>query len=617
MKVVINGQRYALSPKNILGTGGEATITRVKDMAVKVYHQPEPRREQKLREFMAQNLAQKLPAEAIAPQNLVYAENGTDLIGFTMPLLAQGFEPLAMLANRAWRANHAITTAQISQIFENLHSALSKVHSAGLVVGDLNDQNELFGNANIALIDVDSWQFGTYACMVATEAFCEPRLYGLDLSRQPNFTPNDDWYAFAVLAFKSLLGVHPYGGTHPKVKLLPKRAEQRLPVLCPEVIYPKTGLHPNFLSDDLAQVFWQIFADGWRGTFPKQILSEYAQDLTECAQCKAWYPVSRKDCPACNAAKLVFVLPAKQVRGSVTCQTLIQTRGAIVWWQVVGSAIYAIANEENFAVLYLYRQNAPLQRQILFGFRPGSRFALLGEDYLVVNPGDNSQDLLVLELASAKPLTRTTTELFSGKHAVFGSNRQLYRLAGTMLMRGDLRFGQLVERPVMAVSEGQTWLKVSPDSDMFFGYFRYFGYYEYFLHGQDGRHSVPLPVLDAGESLLAINAVFSQPSVLIARQTRKNGQDWLRLEVIDWQGKLISQETRRADELNLSGLAFANGVLLYATNQGIMREKLPAGKNQPALLADTAELVAESDELYPYANGLLVIAGGSIKFLMM
>jgi hypothetical protein len=615
MKVLIDGQKINLSPKNIIGTGGEATVSRVKDFAVKVYHRHDPRREQKLRDFLAQDYAQKLPVEVIAPQKLVYSEDGKAVIGFAMPLVAQGFEPLAMLANRIWRANHAVTTAQIAAIFGNLHTTLANIHAVGLIVGDLNDQNELFCEDAIAFVDVDSWQFGTYPCMVATEAYCEPRLYGLDLSRQPNFTANDDWYAYAVLVFKSLLGVHPYGGTHPKVKLLPKRAGQRLPVLCPDVIYPKTGLHPNFLSDDLAQVFWQIFADGRRGEFPKNTLTEYAQDLIECKQCKAWYPASRQDCPACFAAKLAFVLPTKRVTGGVTCQTLIKAQGVIVWWRVLGSAVYAIANEENIAVIYIYRQNAPLQRSELFRYRRGMSFALFADAYLAVSPGDASQDLLILELATAKPVTRTTTGLFGDKQAIFGGNRYLYRLAGTMLMRGEIRFGQLVERAILPVSDGQTWLKVSPDNEAVFGYFRSFNYYEYFWQGENGRHTVHLPELEPGESLQAIEVVFDSNSLLVARQTRKNGQDWLRLEVSDLQGNLISQEVRRADDLNLHGLAFANGVLLYATNQGIGREKLPTAKNQPLVMTDTAEYVSEGDQLQPYGNGLLVIGANQIDFL--
>jgi hypothetical protein len=102
--------------------------------------------------------------------------------------------------------------------------------------------------------------------------------------------------------------VHPYGGTHSTVKELKKRAKRKITVFDKDVTYPKKiALSPDILSDDLAQEFDKIFRKGVREVFPKNLVQNYLNDLTECSRCHTWYPRNRKGCPVCNKRTLVVV----------------------------------------------------------------------------------------------------------------------------------------------------------------------------------------------------------------------------------------------------------------------------------------------------------------------
>lgn len=217
MDVDIAGKLIHLGQQQVVGLGGEGTVFLVtaasQRMAVKIYHTPTSQRAEKLHTFLAQQW--QLPTQKIAlPLELVRDIQQGNVIGLTMPFLDGGFAEIAFLANRKHRAAFQLSTRQIAEIFLDGADSLSAIHARGLVVGDLNDQNILYQQNMMLWIDVDAWQFSSYACPVGTEDFLAPELYGLDLSLQPVFKPEHDWYSFAVHLFRSLLLAHPYGGTH-------------------------------------------------------------------------------------------------------------------------------------------------------------------------------------------------------------------------------------------------------------------------------------------------------------------------------------------------------------------------------------------------------------------
>jgi hypothetical protein len=599
MKVTIGTQKVNLDEKDVLGSGGEALVLRYGTRAVKIYHNPTPERAKKLQAMTAAR--PNLPSQVIFPHELVYDAKNKEVIGFSMAALPDTLHPLAGLSNKNFRATHGVTLCQVANLFLRLHLTLQEIHRAGLIVGDFNDQNVLFEGTEATFIDVDSYQWGSYGCPVATEPFLDPALYGLDLSKQAYFQPQHDWYSYAVQLFRALLLAHPYGGTHAKVKGLTDRATQRLTVLSPDVNYPKIALSPNFLSDDLAGVFLNIFGGGGRGVFPLATLAEYANTLTDCQTCGANYPSSRKFCPACQAL-VAFVLPKIKSGAGIGAEELLAVSGVIVALAVYGEKVYCVVREENSAVLYVIERNAAPRRIQLFKWLPGASYAFM-DGYLLVNPHATS-NIMVFEVgqSACKPLFKTTSERYNGAAVLGAIAKYFYRIAGGMLLRCEIKYGQAVERPLTSVAEGQTWFTVhtAPDGDeIVTGFSRIFRDYEWFRVGKSGRETLALPPLEADEALTDFAV---KPGGLILRQTRQQGNDFLRLDAAN---PALSQKRQLTPgELpNIGGSLYQNGVALWAEDAGMVKEALAS--RQRVELSATAPYLNGSSRLALSSSGIL------------
>lgn len=610
MEVLINNRRVNLGERDVLGVGGEAVVFKHKNTAVKIYHDPTPARAAKLLDLL--KISAVLPAGVIAPQQVVFDLAG-QIVGFTMEMVENRLLPLSNLRNKAVRANYGSNNRQVAALFLEIHAVLEKLHAAGLVIGDFNELNVFFENVCPVFIDVDSYQFGPYACPVATEACLDPHLYGLDLTAKPVFRPEHDWYSFAVLLFRSLLLSHPYGGNHPKVKRLTERAEQGLFVLADEVTYPIVALSPWLLSDELGAVFHGIFAGQKREVFPFSTLSEFAQSLVECPACHEWFPAHRRVCPLCQpATSFGFALPV-QVSGLQAVEWLAAS-GEIVAAQLFGDTVYLLAREADKAVLYLVKGERQSSRSELFRWLPGATFAFM-EGVLVVNPRD-SDELLLLRLGpdgQVTPLVKTATGRFEGRAVFAATERHFHRLAGGMLMQGKLKDGLLLERPLSAVLEDQTRFEAFREGagETVVGFSRLFKDFEWFGLTKAGCVTLPVTPLEPDETMLDYTFKPGGSERLLIRQTRQAGRDFLRFDLVSNAGKLLLAKRRLTGETdNFEAAAkglFQDGVLLWSGGKGLLKERLESGKR--AEVAANAELLNEATRLLSHRDGLLAVTG--------
>jgi len=170
------------------------------------------------------------------------------------------------------------------------------------VIGDCNDLNVLVDGRRVHLIDIDSYQFGGFRCPMFSERFVDPRL--CDSQLLVPVLPHDeasDWFAFAAMAFRTLLGVGPWGGVHqPAAAALrvppTQRALKRLSVLAGDVLYPRAARPVATLPDELVAVFRAIFERDQRGVFPRVELERL--HLRACTTCGEEH--GRVRCPACQ-----------------------------------------------------------------------------------------------------------------------------------------------------------------------------------------------------------------------------------------------------------------------------------------------------------------------------
>lgn len=619
MEVVVSGKRLRLDPNDLLGAGGEGSVYKTSVngdvVALKVYHQPTTKRGEKLQAMI--NSGWQLPLNKIGvPQDVVFDASGKKIIGLYTSFLS-GFEELVSLSNKKYRASYKVNTQQVAKIFLDGADTLKQVHANGLCVGDFNDMNGLFRGYEMLFIDVDAWQFGIYPCPVGSEQFLAPELYGIDLSLKPVFKPDHDWYSYAVMLFKSLLLVHPYGGIHKGYKQLTGRAKNRVTVFDPGVKYPQIAIAPDLLDDSLSQVFHEYFANGKRGVFPVNTLEAYLHSLVECQKCGTWYPHTRQQCPVCTEKTVVVITAPVTVTKGATIADFIRTNGTVIYSRLVGTKLYLIVNENGMTVLYSKSARGPLTRKELFGEIAGAKYELLGEDVLVVGQ-PNTTELLLVDISGEKikPLTKKETAIFAGnRRAMFRtSDVALFRIIGGNLMYGSFNNEQYVERALRTVMSNQTWFTMKHESDgnkpTGFGFFQIMNQQMYWLLWEGRQYdNLPLSEMEAGETLIDISVKFSSQGAMIRRHTQFQGVDYLRTNMVSSDGKVVysSARIRKEDHPanSLHGQAYSTSRLLHATDEGVMQEKIETGETKT--FETTKGHVVEGDTLYAFEGGLLVV----------
>jgi hypothetical protein len=220
------GDTLLLLPGSELGAGGQATVYPVpgrEDRVAKIYHQPTPGQERKLRLMLTHR-----PAGASAgaggrvfawPLDLL-RDGGGRCVGLLLPRV-DGKLRVFELYNPATRRDRAplFHHGLLHRAARNLAAAFHELHEAGFVVGDVNESNILVGeDGRVTLIDTDSFQVRdpvsgeVFRCPVGRPEFTPPEL------REHRFAevdraPEHDRFGLGVLVFQMLMeGTHPFAG---------------------------------------------------------------------------------------------------------------------------------------------------------------------------------------------------------------------------------------------------------------------------------------------------------------------------------------------------------------------------------------------------------------------
>ena len=358
----IDNARFELAPAALLGQGGEAEVYDVGDGRVLKWWKPADHPD-----FAGDAAAQaaadhriaaapqrlaalpgNLPAAVVAPCGLARSKkSGGAVVGYLMPRVTG--TALHAYGEPRWRREHPVEGAAVVAMLLALHDALAGLHRAGVVMGDCNDLNVLVDTAGTAprvhLIDVDSYQHGAYVCAMFSERFVDPRLCaGTDLVPTRPHDRESDWFAFAAMAFRTLLGVGPWGGVHAQQRTPAARALARTSALVAGITYPRAARPLATLPDDLLDVFRGIFEADVRGGFPRGVLERLR--LRRCSQCGDEH--ARLRCPTCQAlAQLPPVVVHGRLRhhpiaiGEVALQTFEMGRTTRPVWLDGGTLMRA------------------------------------------------------------------------------------------------------------------------------------------------------------------------------------------------------------------------------------------------------------------------------------
>lgn len=620
-----NGLPIDLDQQDVIGQGGEAVIFGKGGLAYKVYHAPNAQRTAKLEEFLS--FKASLPDGLARPLQMLFGAKA-QAVGFEMPLLPPGTHPLAMLMRRDFCDQQGLGNDRKAAIFQNLADDLKKIHQAGFVVGDLNDQNQRFSPADhqVGWLDVDSWQKGLFPCIVGTEDYLSPDLYGQNLTLSPLFKTEHDWYSFAVLLFRALMYAHPFGsGAHKQFQSLFDRAKNRLTIIDADVRYPKKANPPEVITDDLMDLLLKYLKRQEKGEFPLRALESYAEILVECPSCHLWYPANRHNCPGCSQKTIVTGKIKARIDGCVY-ELLLETPGTIIYHQMCRSEFCCLAEEKGMLVLYRKRPGGALNRKEVIKAPKAARYAIF-EDVLAVCTDVNAEEpaIFLIDIAEdqPKPITKTTTNSLSGGSAIFGSSgRRLYRLSGSSIVSGEIFGHSLADRQVMQAIPNQTWFVVASNPELverhevLFGGQRFLGDMNWFLAvgDTDGRryvnHPVDLQPLLAHESIIDISVRFGAETALVMRRTRVRGVNHILVDVVNIaDGKIVrSARQKIANASNFDsvhGKGYLDGCVLHATEDGIAIDSLD-GKE--SILKGTGVYIAGDEQLIRFGSGIIAIA---------
>lgn len=605
MKVRVEGKLVTLRPRDALGDGGEAMVFRHGDQAIKIYHQPcDSRRVAKLEGLLRR--ADTLPDAVVAPRALVLEPKGDAVLGFTMAALRDGHCALSELAHPKRRAALGVALADVASLFLDAGRSLSALHREGVVVGDLNDANELFTPRApdvVRFIDVDSFQLDGLPCEVSTDGFLAPELYGPDLThpcltadgRPRVFLPEHDWYAFAVLLFRALTGVHPYGGVDPEVPSLIRRSLERRSVFGSRVRVPNVAARGiDGLSSPLRALFEGVFERGERGPVPPSVLSGYRDELEPCSGCGVAKPSSARACSACGrgdgaistgASRLPLDAAARVCRA----EALLSADGPIVAMACSGADLSAVARVGEQLVHYRVRGSGAAHASELMTIDGPCAVTVAGHALLVSaldsGAADGDVPVTVFEMRDGFPFGpghRTSTERFGAGEPAFGVGPDaFYRIARGVLMAGRVRGSSIEERPIAVVMTGQTWLSVAPyDSRRLVCGSRALRRRHYFAWLSGRRVDLDAADLDDHEAITDETVTFGDGTFALLRLTRAAGEARVRTTLYANDGRRLSERMVRARE-RLAGSAIRGGVLvgarhLVATAAGLVRETLNA-----------------------------------------
>jgi len=604
MNIKVGDKSVKLKDYDIIGSGGEANIYRMGRQALKIYHKSTQERQKKLKHLIQKSNA--LPSKVAKPLELVYDGRGK-LRGFSMQRVKKVAEVLAELAKKRYRKVFRITIQDIVELFLDGYDTLSQIHKAGFIVGDLNDLNELFVKKEMLFIDVDSFQFGDYPCMVGTEAFIDPLLYGVNLDKRPSFTTGNDWYSYAVLLFKTITMAHPFGGIYKGVNTLLERAQKRIPVYEKGVRYPKIALNFEVLSDDLLNEMERYFKSDYRKGFNRKVIEDYLDILIPCPNCGIHYSGERSTCPVCSektAQQIQKLKKEQEAHDKIRVFRLFNGTVGVIRQGYDGLYIAEIEKDK----IRVHRETNILQT-----FNRDDVDQIDFASGHIIKAKDNE-----LEIYKDQKLNNTvTTQPYNGK-PVFGCNeRLLYHIQANYLMATNLDTG--ASRQLVRVMENQTWFKVADKTDALVGFFRLLGDFRFFIQYKNDHHDLEDIKLEDQENVIDLSVKFDNSSALLILKTVMKMRSYIRVYQIGFDGKLRFDKKLEAmgSQIykNIHGVAYFSGMLLHPTDDGVVSEKLSDGSLKK--FTETENYVVEDSIIYPHQKGIVVANIDSVDRIEM
>lgn len=309
-----------------LGEGGEGVVYGVVgsvDVLAKIYRsKPAPEKQLKL-VAMVEAATPALRSCCAWPIETLHSKAGgdvNDVVGLLIPR-AVDHQDIHKLYGPADRKRYfsAFTSAHLVDVATNIARVFETVHSAGLVIGDVNEGGVgVAATGTVFLYDCDSFQFAvrgqTFTCDAAKPEFTAPELHRLGSLRNLERTANHDAFGLAVLIFQVLFfGRHPFSGVP-----ISGRARPLTESICAHAFAwardahargiqpPSHALELDDVGGDVAALFERAFLEAGVHARPTPTewigaLQGLRRSLVPCANNGAhWHVSSAHTCPICQ-----------------------------------------------------------------------------------------------------------------------------------------------------------------------------------------------------------------------------------------------------------------------------------------------------------------------------
>lgn len=293
--------RSKLESLKKLNDGGEAIIYEYDDKTVIKAFRPDvdlAKKEEKVRYFIS--IKSQLPKNVIGPEGIVTVRG--KFAGYVMRKLKDA-EDIHMLTKPKYLTAAHLSNKDVLQIVTDIGTDLGKLHSKGILVGDVSSQNfQICGKLDY-FIDVDSWGVeGKYSPDAYTELFTCPDSYSSNGTIK--FSGDNENYNFAVLAFNILTRIHPFGGIyfHDKNASIAERMKKKISIIGvhkADIKIPKIIGSWKWMSPQLEKHFLEIFEKGKKTDITPD-LEELLKNMTLCQTHDIYYYSKFNECPLCN-----------------------------------------------------------------------------------------------------------------------------------------------------------------------------------------------------------------------------------------------------------------------------------------------------------------------------
>lgn len=252
MDVYVDGKKTALTPADFRAQGGEGSVYVKNGMAYKVFTDPA----KAVTPAKITELAVLSRPEILRPQAVLRDKAGT-VVGYAMRSVPDAI-PLCRTFTRAFRDKQGLTPEMMLRLVRALQAGVSHVHAQGVLLVDLNETNFLTNAAfdTLFFIDVDSYQTPHFPATALMDSVRDRHSAG--------FSTDTDWFAFAIVSFQMLIGIHPYKGKHPALKTLNARMQANISVLNPQVAVPPVCRPWDVLPPAYRDWYQCVLEDGLR-----------------------------------------------------------------------------------------------------------------------------------------------------------------------------------------------------------------------------------------------------------------------------------------------------------------------------------------------------------------